>query len=158
MGTTSIQLVADEYLNTLNPIAIRISVDVTSTKEAYEHVWNTLSYAEQRQVIDETIIHPEAVLKYAFERSLEKPEISPTLNLESDGKFILDDDCSKVRNQTLCFFAILDLALYNKFVSFDSGYPMERRTFCSLLMVNTKSDESLSGHLSFPHCYSSTTL
>lgn len=95
MSSTSLQTVAEEYFHSLNSIAERISTDVASTKDAYEELWNTLSTEEQRQVIDETIIYPEAVLKYAFEDSLEKPEFSPRLNIQTGGKYIIDDEGSK---------------------------------------------------------------
>lgn len=95
MSSTSLQTVAEEYFHSLNPIAERISADVSSTKDAYEELWNTLSAEEQRQVIDETIIYPEAVLKYAFEDSLERPEFSPRLNIQTGGKYIIDDEGSK---------------------------------------------------------------
>lgn len=95
MGSTSLQSAAEEYFHSLNPIAERISADVASTKNAYEELWNTLSAEEQKQVIDETIIYPEAVLKYAFEDSLERPEFSPRLNIQTGGKYIIDDEGSK---------------------------------------------------------------
>ncbi|KAK3928440.1 hypothetical protein KUF71_016687 [Frankliniella fusca] len=95
MSSTSLQTVAEEYFHSLNPIAERISADVASTRDAYEELWNTLSAEEQKQVIDETIIYPEAVLKYAFEDSLERPEFSPRLNIQTGGKYIIDDEGSK---------------------------------------------------------------
>lgn len=95
MSTSPLQTIAEDYFHSLNSIAERISADVSSTKDAYEELWNTLSAEEQKQVIDENIIYPEAVLKYAFEDSLERPEFSPRLNIQTGGKYIIDDEGSK---------------------------------------------------------------
>ena len=64
--TTYIDNLALEYFNSLNPMAERIYQDVWSTKEAYEDLWNTLSFKEQNQILDEAIIYPEVVLKYSL--------------------------------------------------------------------------------------------
>ncbi|XP_063219363.1 uncharacterized protein C1orf198 homolog [Bacillus rossius redtenbacheri] len=66
MNENSLQNIAKNYFGSLNPIAEKISVDIAATKDAYEDLWNTLSYKEQNKIIDETIIYPEVVLKYSF--------------------------------------------------------------------------------------------
>ncbi|PSN49116.1 hypothetical protein C0J52_07237 [Blattella germanica] len=96
MSLSAVQTYAEEYFNSLNPIAERISVDVATTRSAYEELWHTLSYKDQSQVIDETIIHPEAVLKYSFYPQNE-PEVEyyPRLRLQTGEKYITDDEGGK---------------------------------------------------------------
>ena len=61
--------VADEYFRSINPIARRIFDDIKATKENYESAWNYLSNQEQTQVLDESLIYPDAVLKYSMSPS-----------------------------------------------------------------------------------------
>ncbi|KAJ4444719.1 hypothetical protein ANN_06516 [Periplaneta americana] len=93
MSMASVQSFAEEYFNSLNPIAERISVDVAATRDAYEDLWHTLSYKDQNQVINETIIYPEAVLKYSFYPQ-DQPEVEyfPRLRLQTGDKYITDDE------------------------------------------------------------------
>jgi hypothetical protein len=87
---------ADAYFNSLNPIAERISIDVAATREAYENLWHTLSYKDRNQVIDETIVRPEVVLKYSF-HTQDKPENEyfPRLRLQTGDTCITDDEGGK---------------------------------------------------------------
>lgn len=39
--------VAEEYFRTLNPLAAKIHEDITEAKNAYENIWDTLSYKEK---------------------------------------------------------------------------------------------------------------
>lgn len=96
MSLSSIQMFADAYFNSLNPIAERISIDVATTREAYENLWHTLSYKDRNQVIDETIVRPEVVLKYSF-HAQDKPEIEyfPRLRLQTGDTCVTDDEGGK---------------------------------------------------------------
>ena len=38
--------------------------DVVAVKEAYEDVWTGLDVSEQEQIINESIIRPDAILRY----------------------------------------------------------------------------------------------
>lgn len=58
--------IADNYFQSLNPLAERISEDIRNIKDAYENLWQGLSNSEREQIINETIIHPEALLKYSI--------------------------------------------------------------------------------------------
>lgn len=55
---------ADGYFSTINPIAAKIKLDISEVAGAYEHLWNRFSCLEQNDVINETLIRPELVLKY----------------------------------------------------------------------------------------------
>jgi hypothetical protein len=93
---SSFETFANAYFNTLNPIAERISIDVAATREAYENLWHTLSYKDRSQVIDETIIRPEIVLKYNFYAE-DKPENEyfPRLRHQTGDTYITDDESGK---------------------------------------------------------------
>jgi hypothetical protein len=86
---------ADAYFNSLNPIAERISIEVAATKEAYENLWHTLSYKDRSQVIDETIIRPEVVLKYSSAQDKPENEHFPRPQLQTGDTYITDDEGSK---------------------------------------------------------------
>uniref|UniRef100_A0A1B6CAI6 DUF4706 domain-containing protein n=1 Tax=Clastoptera arizonana TaxID=38151 RepID=A0A1B6CAI6_9HEMI len=62
---SSLTIVSKEYLRSLSPLAQKIGEDVDAAQEAYQDLWHTLKFKEQQQVLDETIIDPAAVLKYA---------------------------------------------------------------------------------------------
>lgn len=96
MSVSSLQTFAEEYFNSLNPIAERISTDIAATRDAYENLWQTLSHKDRSQVIDETIIHPEAVLRYSFYPQ-DEPEVEyfPCLRFQTGHKFISDDEGGK---------------------------------------------------------------
>ncbi|KAJ9578250.1 hypothetical protein L9F63_005520 [Diploptera punctata] len=96
MSLSAVQLFAEEYFNSLNPIAERISIDVAATRSAYEDLWHTLSYKDQSQVINETIIHPEAVLKYSFYPENEtEVDCYPRLQLQTGEKYVTEDEGGK---------------------------------------------------------------
>jgi hypothetical protein len=95
MNLSSIQMFADAYFNSLNPIAERISIDVAATREAYENLWHTLSYKDRSQVIDETIIRPEVLLKYSYAKDKPENEYFPRLRLQTGDTYITDDEGGK---------------------------------------------------------------
>jgi hypothetical protein len=102
MSLVSVQTFAEKYFNSLNPIAERISIDVAATKDAYENLWHTLSYKDRSQVIDETIIHPEAVLKYSCAHEEPEVECFPHLRLQTGNKYVTDDEGGKISVSKLC--------------------------------------------------------
>lgn len=55
---------AKQYFADLNPLASKISSDISVITEAYAHLWNEFSIDEQHDVINVTMIKPEVVLKY----------------------------------------------------------------------------------------------
>lgn len=89
------QEIADEYFRSLNVTARRISDDVKSTRENYESAWNYLSRDEQNQVINESLIYPDAVLKYSLSadqyQQPDKPESFPVLKTSYGQKIIQDE-------------------------------------------------------------------
>ncbi len=54
-----------EYFSNLNALATKIATDIENTRDAYQEYWHSLSQTEQNQVIDESIITPSALIKYA---------------------------------------------------------------------------------------------
>lgn len=64
MSTKMTSELADEYFSVLNPIAMKIKLDINETKLCYEHIWEKLSINEQIDIINETIIKPEIALRY----------------------------------------------------------------------------------------------
>ncbi|XP_046383656.1 uncharacterized protein C1orf198 homolog [Ischnura elegans] len=98
---SSLETVAEEYFNSLNHLAKRISSDIQVKRDAYEEIWQTLSRKEQRQVMDETIIHPEAVLKYAaYPQDNPDYEYFPKLRLQTGEKYVVDEEGGKGRSLT----------------------------------------------------------
>lgn len=63
--TMDLESMSKIYFGTLNVLAEKIAADIENTREAYQDLWHTLSKKEQNQAIDESIINPSAVLKYA---------------------------------------------------------------------------------------------
>lgn len=55
---------AERYFSKLNPIASRIYADFQDTRNSYECIWNTLSFNEQSQILNECIVKPEVSLQY----------------------------------------------------------------------------------------------
>jgi Domain of unknown function (DUF4706) len=81
-----------EYFQSLNPIAKRICEDLDSTRESYESAWDYLSREEQHQVINESLIFPDAVLKYHLENEDQPPvQTFPVLKLDFACKLIQDE-------------------------------------------------------------------
>lgn len=66
--------IAEQYFSTLNPIAARLHSDIIETKNAYEKLWDQLSPQEQSQIINESIIKPEVLLKYGLCTKSDKEE------------------------------------------------------------------------------------
>ena len=63
MSTVSLDCIED-YFAQLNPIAKRIAYDINDTKANYGHLWDTLDYHEQNDIINDTLIKPEISLRY----------------------------------------------------------------------------------------------
>ncbi|EZA48526.1 hypothetical protein DMN91_007506 [Ooceraea biroi] len=100
MSSSILATRAEQYFYSMNPIAQRISEDITATKEAYEGLWNTLSIAERNQAINETIIQPEVALKYTLkkvESTKELPEWYPRLRIQTGMKYVIDETGSTLR-------------------------------------------------------------
>lgn len=84
--------VAENYFNTLNPIAERISTDILAIKEAYEDLWNCLSAKERNQIINETVVHPEVLLKYTLNsNSVDKNADHPLHPKVTGSKYVVDE-------------------------------------------------------------------
>ena len=58
-------MLTEKYLRSMSPLAQRIGEDVDMAREAYQEFWDTLNHEEQQQVLNEALIDPAAVLKYA---------------------------------------------------------------------------------------------
>lgn len=63
LNTISLDCIED-YFAQLNPIAKRIAYDINDTKANYGHLWDTLDYHEQNDIINDTLIKPEISLRY----------------------------------------------------------------------------------------------
>ena len=96
MSVKTLGEVAESYFQTLNPIAERISTDIESIRDAYEGLWSSLSNREKEQIINETVIYPEAILKYTLGSQSHE---FPSLNTReiTGAKFVIDE-------QTVSFF------------------------------------------------------
>ncbi|XP_030764350.1 uncharacterized protein C1orf198-like [Sitophilus oryzae] len=77
---------AHEYFKQLNPIASRIYSDLQDTKEAYEDLWCKLTEDEKKQILNESIIKPEILLKYRSKNDPIKQDYEQDMGL--------DDHCS----------------------------------------------------------------
>lgn len=102
MSTKMTSEKADEYFSVLNPIAMKIKLDINETKLCYEHIWEKLSINEQIDIINETIIKPEIALRYfdlldTNEEAIETNYLYDCQNLstfnkiKTGQKIILDD-------------------------------------------------------------------
>ncbi|RZC31950.1 hypothetical protein BDFB_000620 [Asbolus verrucosus] len=83
----SLESVAEDYFSKLNPIARRMYADMKETKLAYEELWDTISEKEQKEILSESIITPEVLIKY-------KQNQTDNSIKEYAVKFIIDDHCS----------------------------------------------------------------
>ncbi|CAH2056082.1 unnamed protein product, partial [Iphiclides podalirius] len=63
--------IAEEYFRTMSPLAAKIHEDVTEAKNAYENIWDTLSYKEKAEILNESIIKPEIAIQYTLLDSLD---------------------------------------------------------------------------------------
>lgn len=89
-----VRAIAEEYFRSLNPIAKRICDDITATKDNYESAWDYLSTEEQKQVINESVVHPDAVLRYALKEKIDldkQVEVFPTLQMSFGCKVFQDE-------------------------------------------------------------------
>ena len=83
----ALEKAAEEYFSKLNSMARRMYVDMQETKGAYEDLWHTISEKEQKEILSESIITPEALLKY------KQNEIQTNMT-EYAVKLIIDENCS----------------------------------------------------------------
>lgn len=84
----SLQNIAEQYFSKINPIAKRLYADINDTKAAYDKLWTTLSEDEKDQIINESIIKPEACLQYNAPNSeMQTPS-------EYAVKMIVEDNCT----------------------------------------------------------------
>jgi hypothetical protein len=105
--SSSVETIAEKYFHSLNPIAERICIDVAATRDAYEKLWHTLSYKDRSQVVDETIIHPEAVLKYSI-CPQDEPEVEyyPRLRIQTGDKYVTDYEGGKGLVSNLVLYCV----------------------------------------------------
>lgn len=83
----SLQNEADQYFSSINSIAKRMYEDMSETKAVYDKFWPELSEDERDQIINESIIKPEASLRYGSPAA--------TSSISDYGlKTIVDDGCS----------------------------------------------------------------
>lgn len=112
--TTNITELADGYFSTINPIAAKIKLDISEVAGAYEHLWNRFSCLEQNDVINETLIRPELVLRYFDQLRSSSPQtqedehnghlydlkhISTYVKQRTGLKCIQDDVCGVYRDE-----------------------------------------------------------
>ncbi|CAH0558025.1 unnamed protein product [Brassicogethes aeneus] len=83
----ALKSIAEEYFKSLNPIATRLCEDMDEVKNTYEELWSTLSEDQQSQILSESIIKPEVLVKYDASKSEDD-------NKEYAVKLIIDDHCS----------------------------------------------------------------
>lgn len=84
----SLQNAADNYFGSLNSIAKRMHEDMNETKASYEALWSELSREEKDQIFNESIIKPEASLRYASVAPAKPQRVS-----EYAIKTIVDEGC-----------------------------------------------------------------
>lgn len=105
MSLKALNEVAENYFSTLNPIAERISEDIEAIREAYEDLWRCLSQRERDQIINETVIFPEAILKYALGTDSEAAYDLASLNVLyglpkiTGSKYIVDENTVSGQSQ-----------------------------------------------------------
>ena len=83
-------VVSSQYFRSLNSIAKRICDDINSTRDNYETAWHYLSVDERNQVINESLIYPDAVLRYSLVDNQDSKV--PLDNKLSQGCRILQDE------------------------------------------------------------------
>ncbi|XP_018329362.2 uncharacterized protein C1orf198 homolog isoform X2 [Agrilus planipennis] len=84
----SLKSIADQYFGSINTMASRLYTDMNETKVAYDKLWLSLSEKEQNQIMNESIIKPEACLQYNTVRCKE------IAKEEYAAKTVIDDNCS----------------------------------------------------------------
>lgn len=96
----NLRIVSDEYFRSLNSIAKRICDDISSTRENYESAWDYLSAEEQNQVINESLIYPDAVLRYSVVGEPNKlTESFPMLKISYGNKILQDESGAEWRDE-----------------------------------------------------------
>ncbi|XP_017773067.1 PREDICTED: uncharacterized protein C1orf198 homolog [Nicrophorus vespilloides] len=78
---------AEAYFGNINSMANRMTIDMKQTKLSYENLWQTLSYEEQQQILNQSIIKPEISLKYPHAKECDPKKT------EFAVKKIVDDNC-----------------------------------------------------------------
>ncbi|XP_032590401.1 uncharacterized protein LOC116805000 [Drosophila grimshawi] len=73
------------YFAKLNPVAEKIAFDMSEVISAYDHVWLTLTTAQQDNILNDTIIKPEITIRY-YSSSHAGKEIAPNSSVESTRK------------------------------------------------------------------------
>lgn len=85
----------ENYFKTLNPLAEKISSDISDIADTYAQLWATFTPDEQYDVINVTLIKPDIVLKYfndlTTDRSTKKRHSSAMLS-KDDTTIITDTD------------------------------------------------------------------
>lgn len=71
---------AEDYFGSLTGPAKRLIEDVVAVKEAYEDVWTGLDVSEQEQIINESIIRPDAILRYEGHVAIRDSARHPSAN------------------------------------------------------------------------------
>ncbi|XP_060519028.1 uncharacterized protein C1orf198 homolog [Cylas formicarius] len=78
--------IAEEYFSSLNPMAARLSTDLKEIKSTYENLWETFSEDEKQQILTESIIKSDVLIKYKSKQNHVKNEYAM--------KIVVDDHCS----------------------------------------------------------------
>lgn len=61
---TSVELTAESYFSSINPIAAKIKADIDELSSNYEHLWYEFKPQERNDVINEQLIKSDLILKY----------------------------------------------------------------------------------------------
>lgn len=88
----SIESAANLYFSTLNPLANRIHSDISEMSQAYSNLWHDFTPRERDEVINETLIKPEYVLKYLEDVLINSPQQSVEQSMKHGGKSGSFDD------------------------------------------------------------------
>ncbi len=89
---TSIELAADSYFSSINPIAAKIKADIDEISSNYEHLWYEFKPQERNDVINEQLIKSDLILKYIGSRPSIKPKSpdhgTPSKSHLYDGRYL----------------------------------------------------------------------
>lgn len=61
---TSLEVAAESYFSSINPIAAKIKADIDEISSNYEHLWYEFKPQERNDVINEQLVKPDLILKY----------------------------------------------------------------------------------------------
>lgn len=100
---TTLELAADSYFSSINPIASKIKADIDEVSSNYEHLWYEFKPQERNDVINEQLIKPDLILKYIESMSSSVKSKSPDKGTPS--KSYLYD------GRNLCTFAKIKTGL-----------------------------------------------